>query len=71
MEIIPMKTKSKSRKLSAKRYEDVEVKISNGDFSRIQELAAQEGLSYQTFITSVLHKVSKGQKVHFAQDKHV
>ncbi len=53
---------------AAEFYEDVEVTIPNDDFLRIQKLAAKEGLPYQTFISSVLHKISTGQTVHFNQD---
>ena len=69
MEIIPMKIQKKVGSRAAKHYEDVEVTISNGDFIRMQELAKKKGLTFNTFITSVLHKVSTGKKVQFAHEK--
>ncbi len=35
----------------------VNVRISERDLMRLKATASREGLSYQTFITSVLHKV--------------
>jgi len=35
----------------------VNVRISERDLMRLKARASREGLSYQTFITSVLHKV--------------
>jgi predicted DNA binding CopG/RHH family protein len=43
----------------------INVRISSLDLLKIRELAAKEGLPYQTFIASIIHKVSTGQKVQF------
>lgn len=65
-----MRITQKFDSLAAELVEEVEVTISNSDFLRIQELAIQEDLPYQTFLEDIIHKVSTGQKVHFAQDEH-
>jgi predicted DNA binding CopG/RHH family protein len=42
----------------------INIRISSFDLDRIKMMAAQEGLSYQTLITSVLHKfVAKLNKI--------
>ena len=60
--------KAKKMKLyeqAAKNYmtknKRITIRIYSGDLERIKHLAAQEGLPYQTYITSVLHKLSTGQ----------
>jgi len=56
----------------AKRYEDyaratfrkdkrVNIRISEKDLAKIQKRALQEGLPYQTLISSILHKFVTGQ----------
>lgn len=39
----------------------ITIRIHSGDLERIKHLAALEGLPYQTYITSILHKLSTGQ----------
>ncbi len=38
----------------------ISIRIYGEDLERIREIAAEEGLPYQTLITSVLHKFSTG-----------
>jgi predicted DNA binding CopG/RHH family protein len=56
----------------AKRYQDyaratfrkdkrVNIRISEKDLTKIQKRALQEGLPYQTLISSILHKFVTGQ----------
>ena len=51
-------------KRAAKNYlhknTKVNVEISNSDLDQIKRQAAYEGLSYQTFIASILHKYAAG-----------
>jgi predicted DNA binding CopG/RHH family protein len=42
----------------------VNIRISGDDLRAIQLKAMEEGLPYQTFISSVIHKVAHGRKVH-------
>ena len=57
---------------AAKRYEDyaratfrkdkrVNIRISEKDLTKIQKRALQEGLPYQTLISSILHKFVTGR----------
>ncbi len=40
------------------------IRISKHDLKAIQAKAMEEGLPYQTFIASVIHKVAHGKAVH-------
>jgi predicted DNA binding CopG/RHH family protein len=40
------------------------IRISKQDLRAIQAKAMEEGLPYQTFISSVIHKVAHGKVVH-------
>lgn len=44
-------------KATLAKTKTVNVRISERDLMRLKARATREGLSYQTFITSVLHKV--------------
>lgn len=39
----------------------ITVRVYSSDLERIKMLAAEEGLPYQTYITSMLHKLSTGR----------
>jgi predicted DNA binding CopG/RHH family protein len=39
----------------------INIKISSKDFKRIQKKALQEGLSYQSLISSIIHKFLTGK----------
>ena len=43
------------------------IRISSSELEKIKAVAAQEGLRYQTFIKSVLHKYITGQ---LTEEKH-
>lgn len=47
-----------------KKNRRVNIRISEYDLKAIQLKAMEEGMPYQTFISSVLHKVADGRKVH-------
>ncbi len=55
-------------KVAAKKYlhkdKEIIIKITSSDFLRLKEAAADEGLSYQNLVASVLHKYAVGQTVH-------
>ena len=40
----------------SKKNEAISLRISSYDLSRVKELAAQQGMPYQTLITVILHK---------------
>ena len=63
---------SKLLKESAKAFVKKEetkmnIRISSSELEKIKAIALQEGLKYQTFIKSVLHKYITGQLV---EEKH-
>jgi predicted DNA binding CopG/RHH family protein len=41
----------------------INIRISSSDLERIKQIAAYEGLPYQTLIASVLHKYSAGHLI--------
>jgi len=51
-------------KASLRKDTRVNIRISGDDLKAIQAKAMEEGLPYQTFISSVIHKVAHGRKVH-------
>ena len=58
----------KSAKAFVKKEETkMNIRISSSELEKIKAVALQEGLKYQTFIKSVLHKYITGQLI---EDKH-
>ena len=54
----------KSAKAFVKKQETkMNIRISSDELEKIKEAASKEGLKYQTFIKSVLHKYITGQLV--------
>ena len=54
-------TESKRRQIEsiidkAKKTKNINIRISEYDLEKIREISEQEGLPYQTLITSILHK---------------
>jgi predicted DNA binding CopG/RHH family protein len=48
---------------SSNKTKNINIRISAYDIDRIRELSAAEGLPYQTFIGSILHKFVSGRLV--------
>ena len=44
-----------------KKNSRVSFRISETDLNNVKRLAASEGLPYQTFLTSIIHKLTTGQ----------
>ncbi len=66
------KENSKFLKKSAKAFVKKEetkmnIRISSSELEKIKAVALQEGLKYQTFIKSILHKYITGQLI---EEKH-
>jgi len=58
----------KSAKAFVKKEETkMNIRISSSELEKIKAVATQEGLKYQTFIKSVLHKYITGQLI---EEKH-
>ena len=46
-----------------KKDKRINIRIANRDLSELQKLALVEGIPYQTFITSILHKFADGKYI--------
>lgn len=46
-----------------KKDKRINIRIANRDLSELQKLALVEGIPYQTFITSILHKFVGGKYI--------
>ncbi|OQK17782.1 antitoxin [Methyloprofundus sedimenti] len=56
----------KHRQIAAatfKKDKRINIRIANRDLSELQKLALAEGIPYQTFITSILHKFADGKYI--------
>ena len=67
----------KKLKAAAKNYlqkrskeKRISVKVFANDLVHLKEIAEQEGLPYQTLVTSILHKFSTGRLVPIEQVRH-
>ena len=59
-----IKILQKSAKQFVKKQETkMNIRISSSELDKIKEVAEQEGLKYQTFVRSILHKYITGQLV--------
>lgn len=58
---------SKKMRAAARNYfkknERLSLRISSADLLNVKRMAASEGLPYQTYITSIIHKLTTGQLV--------
>ncbi len=45
----------------SKKNARVSLRISKADLNNVKRMAASEGLPYQTFLTSIIHKLTTGQ----------
>ena len=52
---------------SFKKDKRINIRIANRDLSELQKLALVEGIPYQTFITSILHKFADGKYIEKQQ----
>jgi len=56
----------KHRQIAAatfKKDKRINIRIANRDLSELQKLALVEGIPYQTFFTSILHKFADGKYI--------
>jgi len=47
----------------------ITIRIGSSDLSRLKQIAIEEGLPYQTFISSMLHKISTGRIARYSRSK--
>jgi predicted DNA binding CopG/RHH family protein len=66
-EVQDQKTEKEIAKNAAKQYfrqnkaKRICIRLQEDDLQKLQEIAIEEGLPYQTFIASILHKVAIGR----------
>jgi len=60
-----LKLKSAARQHIKKRVKEerISIRVFASDLKRLKEIAEDEGLPYQTLVTSILHKFSTGRLV--------
>ena len=59
-EIAKLKAAAKEHVRKRKKEERISIRVFTSDLKRIKEIAEEEGLPYQTLVTSILHKFSTG-----------
>ena len=66
------KLKAAAREHMHKRNKEkrISIRVFASDLKRLKEIAEEEGLPYQTLVTSILHKFSTGRLVPKEQKKH-
>lgn len=62
-EISKLKTAAKDHIQKRNKEKRISIRVFASDLERIKEIAEEEGLPYQTLVTSVLHKFSTGRLV--------
>jgi predicted DNA binding CopG/RHH family protein len=67
-EIAKLKTAAKEHIKKRKKEKRISIRVFASDLERIKEIAEDEGLPYQTLVTSILHKFSTGRLV-FSKEK--
>lgn len=68
-EINKLKTAAKDHVRKKGKEERISIRVFASDLERIKEIAEEEGLPYQTLVTSILHKFSTGRLVSKEQNK--
>ncbi len=68
-EIAKLKAAAKKH-LKRSKEKRISIRVFARDLERLKEIAEEEGLPYQTLVTSVLHKFSTGRLVPREQKKH-
>ncbi|MCF6268534.1 MAG: hypothetical protein L3J41_02355 [Melioribacteraceae bacterium] len=53
-----------SARATIRKNKRVNIRISERDLQELQRMAFREGLPYQTFIASILHKYVNGVSIH-------
>jgi len=59
------KEKARFQKIATNtlRRKSINIRVIESDIEKIKAIALEEGMPYQTFITSILHKVATGKLV--------
>jgi predicted DNA binding CopG/RHH family protein len=62
-----LKEKARFRKIAANTLQrkSINIRVFESDIEKIKSIASNEGIPYQTLITSILHKVATGKIVGY------
>jgi predicted DNA binding CopG/RHH family protein len=69
-EISKLKKAAKEHNQKRTKEKRISIRVFANDLERIKEIAEEEGLPYQTLVTSILHKFSTGRLVMKEHKKH-
>ena|SRR3990167_2802095 len=69
-EIAKLNAAAKEHFKKRNKEKRISIRVFASDLERIKKIAEEEGLPYQTLVTSVLHKFSTGRLVSKEQNKH-
>ena len=69
-EVAKLKAAAKEHLKKRNKEKRISIRVFASDLERIKQIAEEEGLPYQTLVTSVLHKFSTGRLVPKEQKKH-
>jgi len=60
------KEKTRFQKIAANtlKRKSINIRVIESDIEKIKAIAMEEGMPYQTFITSILHKLATGKLVN-------
>ena len=60
------KEKTRFQKIAAStlKRKSINIRVIESDIEKIKAIAMEEGMPYQTFITSILHKIATGKLVN-------
>ncbi|MES2677518.1 MAG: hypothetical protein V4612_04305 [Pseudomonadota bacterium] len=63
-----LKEKARFEKIAANtlKRKSINIRVFESDIEKIKSIASGEGIPYQTFITSILHKVATGKVLSYA-----
>ena len=65
-----LKTAAKEHLQKRNKEKRISIRVFADDLDKLKEIAEEEGLPYQTLVTSILHKFSTGRLVPKEQKKH-
>ena len=68
-EVSKLKSAAKEHVQKRNKEKRISIRVFASDLERIKEIAEEEGLPYQTLVTSVLHKFSTGRLVPKERNK--
>ena len=69
-EIAKLKAAAKEHLKKKSKEKRISIRVFASDLERLKQIAEEEGLPYQTLVTSVLHKFSTGRLVNKEKKQH-